>query len=262
MQIPIITYHSIDENNSVISTSLSTFRMQMQHLKTQGFTTISVADSIGRFKGNCPSTERCVAIAFDDGYANVYNDVFPVLKEFGFCATVFVIAGRCGMNSDWFGNIPSLPRQRLLSWNELNEMCESGWEIAAHTVTHPYLTRLSNGEAEDEIRNSKLRIEDKTGVRVRTFAYPYGDQNRRIRSLVEEHYEGACSTKLGVANSLSDPFLLERVDSYYLSSSALFGRLLEGKLRNYLWLRQVLRSIKPKFLLTASGVKSTRQNAR
>lgn len=256
MQIPILTYHSIDESNSVISTGLSTFRKQMGQLKRDGFTTVTVAESVRRFRANESGSERCVAIAFDDGYSNVYNDAFPILKSYGFCATVFVISGRCGMNNDWPGNIPVLPRQPLLSWRELAEMSQGGFEVGAHTVSHPRLTELSNDMAEDEIRHSKLRIEEKIGVGVRTFAYPYGDHNRRIRSLVEEHYDGACSTKLGVATDLSDPFLLERVDSYYFSNLALYSRLLRGKLRKYLWVRQALRTLKPGSSQVGLGIRS------
>lgn len=240
----ILTYHSIDNSGSVVSTSPETFQRQMQYLSEASFNVISLNAIMDCLHENRPLPSRALAITFDDGYENVYTEAFPVLEKYGFGATGFLITDYCGKHSDWPGNSPSFERRPLLSWSEIEEMRRHGFDFGAHTATHPDLTRVSIQQAEREITGSKAEIEDRLGVEARCFAYPYGKYNSEVQEIVRTQFLGACSTKLGKVRSDCDPHALRRIDMYYLSHPALFSALSANLLEWYLGVRQVLREIK------------------
>ena len=101
--IPILTYHSIDDSGSIISTDPKKFRAQMQHLVDTSCSVISLADIVTCIRNNRPLPPKSVAITFDDGFKNFLNIAYPILKEFEFTATVFLVPGFCGQNNQWKG---------------------------------------------------------------------------------------------------------------------------------------------------------------
>lgn len=243
-KVPILTYHSIDGSGSIVSTDRETFRLQMRTLSDSGYSTISLSELSECIHNKRSLPAKAVVVAFDDGYQNVYSEAFPILAEYGFKATVFLITGYCGKSNSWPGNWVSPGRQPLLSWSEVQELHKYGFEFGSHTETHPDLTRLSVAKAEIEMKRSRTAIQDHLGSKVSLFAYPYGSYNAAIKSLVREYFQAACSTKLGKVELGSDPFSLKRIDAYYLSSQKLFTRLLSESLDWYWRTRQVLRDVK------------------
>ena len=87
-------------------------------------------------------------------------------------------------------------------------------------------------------------IEEMLGAPVSSFAYPYGRYNDTLRELVRHHFACACSDKLGLVHSHSDPFTLERVDMYYFRTPKLFNMMWTKILPWYLLVRKVPRSVK------------------
>jgi peptidoglycan/xylan/chitin deacetylase (PgdA/CDA1 family) len=243
-RISILTYHSIEDNGSVISTAPKTFREQMRYLSEAGFRVMTVGEVVASIRSKEALPERAVSIAFDDGYENVFTDAYPILQDYGFTATVFLITNYCGRHNDWPGNLPTLERRPLLSWPHIKEMSQNGVEFGAHTRNHPNLTLLTRLRLKDEIAQSKSKIEDRTGRAVATFAYPYGRHNSEVRAVVREHFDGACSTELGRVGLGSDLYLLPRFDMYYLSRLSLFRKLETTQLNAYFQLRQALRGLR------------------
>ena len=240
----ILTYHSIDDYGSVISTSPETFRRQMQFLKESACNVVALSEIVDDLRQDRPLAPRTVALVFDDGYKNIYATAFPILQEHSFTATVFLITGYCGRYNDWPGNSPGIERQPLLSWPEIKEMRRFGLDFGAHTVTHPDLTNLPRQQAEREIAESKAEIETQLGNEIGLFAYPYGKHDAKVKELVQMHFHGACGTELGEVGNWSDPLLLTRIDTYYVSHQLMFSRLHTGFLARYLSLRQALRRLK------------------
>jgi peptidoglycan/xylan/chitin deacetylase (PgdA/CDA1 family) len=246
-QISILTYHALDDSGSIVSTSPGVFQAQMRYLSEAGFNVVSFGEVVAHLNEGRPLPARTVAISFDDGYKSVYTEAFPVLRQYGFTATVFLIADYCGKYNDWPGNLPSLKRLPLLSWSEIKEMQKYGIEFGAHTMTHPDLTRLAEWRVDYEMRQSKCTIQDHLGEEVVVFAYPYGKYNRSVKETARKHFRGACSTQLGRIDGRSDVYLLNRVDVYYLSRPGLFRRLPRNDLAAYLKIRQALRNLKQYF---------------
>ena len=242
--VPILTYHSLDLSGSVVSVAPEIFANQMRTLAARGFTGISLSELLDGWDGNRPLPPRPVALTFDDGFANLLEHAAPVLSGLNFHATVFVVTGRCGQTNDWPNQAPDIPRLPLLSWSELGQMAEAGFEVGAHTVTHPRLTELSPSDATKEIVESKAAIEKRLGQPVKSFAYPFGIFARTHYEVVREHFQAACSVELGKALPESDRHQLPRLDIYYLRHPILFRLFETVPGRIYIRLRGIGRCVR------------------
>ncbi len=131
-----------------------------------------------------------------------------------------------------------------MNWKEIRELNNNAVEFAAHSRTHPDLTKLNPEEAEREIIESKSIIEERLGVEVTDFAYPYGKYDSSVKQLTRRHFKSACSTRLGKVQSGDDPFSLKRVDAYYLSDKRIFNLILSLKFDWYLSFRQAMRDFR------------------
>src|SRR3990172_2749483 len=238
----ILTYHSIDESGSVISTTLEKFRTQMHYLARSHIKVISLQEMAARMRDK--NTEPAVSITFDDGFRNFREKAFPVLLEFGFPATVFLVTGFCGRNNRWIGQPPQIPILDLLSWDEILELSAQGIEMGAHTVTHPNLAGLDAVQAIEEIVRSKAMIQERLGKQVSFFAYPYGVQTVETSKTVDAEYDGACSADMGFAVPQSDVHFLPRIDMYYFSRNDFFFWIDTPKFIRYVQYRSLLRSCK------------------
>jgi len=241
--IPVFTYHSIDDSGSVISTSPTKFREQMNHLKQSGFHAIALEEITRCICQNQPFPSGAVAITFDDGFKNVHEVAYPVLKEFGFQATVFLVPGYCGRNNQWNKPGEKIPTLELLDWDEILEMANSGIDFGAHTMTHPHLSRVSLEHAIKEISDSKAIIQTNLGKEVGFFAYPYGQQTQAIQDFVRDEFNGACSTQLNRVNLQSEVHSLPRIEMYYFSENNLFTLFGTHLFSCYVQLRRMLRSL-------------------
>ncbi|OGL46399.1 MAG: hypothetical protein A2W05_10265 [Candidatus Schekmanbacteria bacterium RBG_16_38_10] len=188
------------------------FRRQMQCLKVMGYTPISLDDLHGYFVNkysNLP--EKPIAITFDDGYIDNYENAFPVLKEYNFPAAIFMVSGFIGKFNMWdIAN--GYPEKPLMGWRELQEIVKGGVTIGSHTINHPWLTQLNSDEAKREVGESKKSLEDRLGMPINHFAYPYGDLNQPIVDMVKDAgYVTACSVRAGFNMKNTDPFILKRI---------------------------------------------------
>jgi peptidoglycan/xylan/chitin deacetylase (PgdA/CDA1 family) len=118
---------------------------------------------------------------------------------------------------------------RLADAAQLRELAAAGWEIGSHGLEHDVLVDSS------EFEESRTTLEDAVGVRVRSFAFPYGVvPPNATPTLRAAGYEAACALRLAFADETSDPFALPRVDAHYLRRPALLERVLAGRLELYL----------------------------
>lgn len=241
--LPVLTYHSLDDSSSVLSTPPAVFAEHMRILYDQGVATVSLAEAAEALQqGRVPA--RAVAITFDDGFRSAYELALPELARYGFTATVFLVTDYCERDNSWPTQPAGALRRPLLGWSEVRALSRAGLVIGAHSRTHPDLTRLSAGEAEAEMVGSKRAIEDEIQRPVEAFAYPYGCCNETIKRLASAHFTVACSTTLGFVSPVSDPLALERLDVYYVRSPALFRRVFSVEGRAYVRLRRLARDLR------------------
>jgi peptidoglycan/xylan/chitin deacetylase (PgdA/CDA1 family) len=182
-----------------------------------------------------------VALTFDDGFDDFYEQALPVLSEYRFTATVFVVSGYCGRTNDWPGQAREAGGRALMSWSRIAELRRAGIELGAHTVNHPRLPALGWETARREVLDSKKEIEDRIGAPVKSFAYPYGAESPRLRELVAQHFEVGCSTRLGPLRPNSPRVSLERIDIYYLANLFWYRHLFHRRTNSYLACRAQVR---------------------
>ncbi len=132
-----------------------------------------------------------VGLTFDDGYADFAEHALPVLRRYGFGATVFAIAGRLGGENEWD---PEGPRKPLLTGAQLGQLASSGVEIGSHGMRHVRLPGTTEADLRSETAVSRRVLREITGQDVPGFCYPYGDLDARVeRSVREAGYGYACA---------------------------------------------------------------------
>lgn len=205
--IPVLMYHFVDteeraekEKNVV---SLENFKQQMELLERFGFRVISMEDYEKTLKGLRKPSRREVVITFDDGNYTYYDKAFPILKEYNYPSTNFVVVEN--IKKQIHGSMTYLQIQELLSTGLLT--------IGSHTRTHPILTEIDEVKQHLEISGSKAELETMFNVPVRYFAYPAGILNDEVLEKTKEAgYELAFTTSLQKRVSIdSKLFAITRV---------------------------------------------------
>ena len=232
--MPSLIYHKLGPRPGGVRlkglyVSRPRFERQLSELRDAGFATPAYGLPPLR-EGN---SGRSLALTFDDGFANVFQHGLEPLAREGFRAIEFLVTDLIGRCNEWEIQ-EGEARQPVMDALQIKEWLAAGHEIGSHTITHPFLTRLSLDQAREEISASKHKLEDRFGRPVRHFCYPYGDWNPAVRDLViAAGYETACTTEFGVNTKATPPFELKRVLARYQSISfkALKERLTRARFR-------------------------------
>ena len=235
-EMPIIMYHRVVDSPDEVGVhgtyvTKELFKKHMQVLKDNGYRTVTFKELAEdhlltkRFdKGN-----KFVVLTFDDGYEDNYRVMFPILKEFGAKAVIFLLSE--SKYNEWDVNNPHNPEKRfdLMSEEQVKEMAAYGVEFGAHTKTHPYLSSLPIEEAREQIVQCKQKLEQTYGQQFITFAYPYGDLNDEVKSEVRKAgFTFAVSTDSGEINVDSDLFQIRRIGIFPRNSMLTFRRKISG----------------------------------
>lgn len=147
-----------------------------------------------------PLRQAMVSLNFDDGYESAYIKGYPLLESSGFVATYYVITS----------NLKN-PAPGYMNLNEVNDLMRHGNEIGSHTRTHPHLETLSEASLAEEI-NGSLKDLREAGIHASTFAYPYGEYNLSIVSMVKHAgFIGARITEPALNDASANRFLLKRI---------------------------------------------------
>lgn len=207
IKIPIIMYHYVEyitDKNDTTRMKLDInpyyFEKQLETLSKYNYDTYFIRDIPDIFNKKINYSSESAILTFDDGYVDFYTVVYPLLKKYQIKATVYVINNYIG-------------RYGFLNENQIKEMLSSGLvELGAHTLDHLYLKSVSDNVAEKQIIKSKKDLEEKFGVEIKTFAYPYGAFNNRTVEIVKESgYVAAVSVIPGIIQSSDNLFYLNRV---------------------------------------------------
>ena len=212
--IPILTYHrilreppapSVDPQR--IAVSASQFRAHLAWLTRWGYRAVSLVDYPRQLRRGPTPAPKSFAITFDDGYEEVLTLALPILREFHFTATVFAVPGQLGGLNVWDDG-----QARLLNADQIQALQKAGVTIGAHTCGHVHLPQVDTAAARREIRDSKKRLEDILQQPAPLFAYPYGESNPAVESLVQEAgFEGAFATDRAPRDHAENLFRLRRV---------------------------------------------------
>ena len=193
--VPILMYHRVTDDPAGLPTRFcvrpDTFSRQLRHLREEGYASITWHEWLRARTERRPLAKRAVIITFDDGYVDFATHAWGLLRRHGFGATLFVVADAVGGSNAWdtaFG-----PPLRLLGWRDLRSLSLEGLVVGAHSATHPPLTGVSHEQVVVESLRARSTLHRRLGIVPDTFAYPYGDVDPSIASLV-----GACGFTFGL----------------------------------------------------------------
>ena len=216
--IPILMYHQIDTEppkgspmRGLVVSPVS-FARQMAALNWLGYQGKSMGDLLPYLNGE--KRGKVFGITFDDGYENNLRCALPVLSQYGFSSTCYIVAGQVGKTNSWdlergVIQVPLMNAQQLQAW------VNAGQEVGSHTLNHANLETLCEAEQAIEIGQSKVQLEalvqQKSGVQ--HFCYPYGGLNKTaVQNVKTAGYLTATTTVRGrVVQGQSDDLLLPRV---------------------------------------------------
>lgn len=173
----------------------SSFARQMGMMKKLGYRGLNLSQAIPYLRGE--KQGRVFVITFDDGYQDILDNALPVLRKNYFNATCYVVSNALGKYNDWDEDILKT-RKPLMDENALRQWLSAGMEIGSHTCTHIRLTGCNSDDLLKEIMGSKDDLENRFGLQIDHFCYPYGAYSAKVIETVSTAgYVTATTTKRG-----------------------------------------------------------------
>ncbi|HZT43920.1 MAG TPA: polysaccharide deacetylase family protein [Chthonomonadaceae bacterium] len=218
--VPVLMYHKVGHpvacrQDTFLNVPAEDFRRQMRLLAALGYRARTFAEVVEAIVCGHTLPRRTFAVTFDDGYRCIGEAAVPVLAELNFPATIFVVPSGVGQTNVWDSG-EDIPALSLLDWESLSRLISAGWEMGGHTHSHPHLDALDDESAYAQIVSGKQAVEERLGISLTTFCYPFGHYNARTPALVRAAgFLGATTTRSGLARPESDPFLIPRVKVAY-----------------------------------------------
>jgi peptidoglycan/xylan/chitin deacetylase (PgdA/CDA1 family) len=216
MIVPVFLYHKIDvpPRDALVRggyTPPRRFAKQMAQLKKQGFVFYTASELIEYYRERGSFPANGIALTFDDGWKDNHTHAFPILREFGIKATVFLVSSLIGQFSTKAQAAGEGGRAHL-SPEEILEMSKHGIEFGSHSLNHTLLHRISPPEIKLEVEESKKQIETLVQKECKMFAYPAGYFSEAAKQAVADAgHIAAFSTTYGPADEL-DLYALNRIE--------------------------------------------------
>lgn len=206
-QANIFVYHRFgDSRYPSTNVSLEVFEAQLQALKDKDVEVLLLSEIAERLAAGKPLPQNCAAITVDDGYLSFLEGAMPLLRRYGYRATLFVSSASVGRSS-------------YLSWEQLRELQQEGVEIGNHSATHPYLLERKGAEGEgpwrerirEDLVTAQQAFERELGQAPKLFAYPYGEFSPAVTEIAKTiGFAAAVAQQSGVVHEQSDLFTLPR----------------------------------------------------
>jgi peptidoglycan/xylan/chitin deacetylase (PgdA/CDA1 family)/glycosyltransferase involved in cell wall biosynthesis len=213
--VPVLMYHAFTDNEPASRYVMPrrTFRRQMQLLRWLGYEVIGFHELAEALRHGMLTPKRCAVITIDDGDMGTLHVAAPALQRQRFPATVFLVSDRFGAAVDWTDE-PAVVGRPLLSVDQARQLGASGVSLGAHTRTHPVLPELPDEEAvHQEVVACRAELEERLGVPITVFAYPFGRQDERaVRAVGDAGYVGACTTAPRRVRPDDDPARIPRIE--------------------------------------------------
>jgi peptidoglycan/xylan/chitin deacetylase (PgdA/CDA1 family) len=206
--VPVLTYHHFGKDcTSPYCMPIDVFDQQMRYLKENGYRVISLAKLLDFVQYRHTIPKKSLVIAIDDGNRSAYKIAYPMLKKYGYTATLFIYTDFVGVSKG------------AITWGQLREMKAAGFEIGSHTKSHSDLTKQREGESnaaymarvKSELLVSKRLLDKELRQDTIYLAFPYGRYNERVLAISEQvGYKLGFSVRRGGNPFFADPLRLKR----------------------------------------------------
>ncbi len=202
--VPILMYHVIDvappgAAEPGLWVPSGRFEREMAALARAGYHAVTLDTVYRAWHGRGSLPVHPIVISFDDGYQSQYDHARATLERLHWPGVLNL-------------EVHNVDLKGGLSRDQVARMVRDGWEVDAHTLTHPDLTALDQRTLRHEVAGSRRWLRRVFGVSVRFFAYPAGRYDATVEAAVKRAgYRAATTTQLGVASPREDPYALPRV---------------------------------------------------
>jgi peptidoglycan/xylan/chitin deacetylase (PgdA/CDA1 family) len=214
MRIPILMYHQIDAPPPKgaplrgLIVAPTSFNWQMGMLRLLGYRGVSMRDLEPYLSGERQG--KVVGITFDDGYQNNVQNALPILVKHGFTATCYGVSQEIGGTNRWDQGI--VAEKALMTLDDWQRWHAAGMDVGSHTQNHVKLTELPDDQAQTQITQSRVELEQAIGCEVHHFCYPYGWYRPEHAAMARTAgYHTATTTQRGRAQSGDDVYTLKRI---------------------------------------------------
>jgi peptidoglycan/xylan/chitin deacetylase (PgdA/CDA1 family) len=224
----ILAYHHVCDHKypTITRVTPNQFKKQIDFLKTNNYEVKNLSDT---FLSPTKSVSKTIVnITFDDAFSCVNTNALTILKDNNLSATIFVITKYIGKNFHW-DYYKTSDSCRHLSWEQIREISEWGFEIGSHSHSHRDLKSMNSNEIKFELDYSKKLLEDKLGKEINYFSYPFGRfDSRTSKQCREAGYLGAVT--MAPKNTFTNYFELPRHSVYLFDDLLQYGFKFENNL--------------------------------
>jgi peptidoglycan/xylan/chitin deacetylase (PgdA/CDA1 family) len=218
MKIPIIALHGIEPFvQEAHDVGVIEFDYLCATLRTNDYETVSFKDLLAYLDCGIPLPRKPVIITSDDGYANLYEQAYPILKDYDFFMTVFLSTAFIGdeerQNNTFDSKVVGIPTRPMLIWEEVREMHKNGIEFLSHSATHRRPEKFTEEEAIFELEHSMQTIQFYLGGEVPFIAWPFNTVYTNAKQLLQyTGYRGAVLYRGGIEDTETiDLFAIKRI---------------------------------------------------
>lgn len=213
IRVPILMYHHVgyltasdpgikyDQLAADLTVSPQDFEAQVLYFKALGYNPVSLKQVYESLQNGLALPSKPIVFTFDDGYKDVFDYAIPILQKYGYTGTFAIATSLLG-------------RPGYAVWNDVVAAQNMGMEIVSHTENHLDLTNpiYSDADLYREIFDSKALLEQKLGIPVDFFVYPYGQSNQKVVDLVgQAGYKMALTTAFGTHVNKNSLLMTPRV---------------------------------------------------
>lgn len=229
--LPILTYHNIGPTppgttHPGLHLSLDKFRFHLDVLERHGYRGISMEEGLPYLQGL--RRGRVAIITFDDGYVDTVENALPALQAHNFTATCYLVAAHFGGINAWDSAVVGV-RKPLMDQPLIRHWLSAGMSVGSHTLSHPHLSQIDYAAKQREIIESRTTLEDRLGVPIEHFCFPYGNYDQDSLRLAEAGYLTAVTTERGRVRAGRSLFTLPRIGNKGTRSQRIF------QARSLLW---------------------------
>jgi len=226
--IAVFALHEVAKARSDMAVSPQRFREQVEALLQHGYRCLSLQELRLILGQKAPLAQPCFALTFDDGYRSVYREALTILEEFELPATVFLTVGFLDgrVAPPWHSTDRALleeyrtqsDRFRPLDWTEARKLAEHPLiRVGSHSMEHFMMDLLDEAALRREFADSRALLEDRLGVPITAFAYPYGVRHYKAYSERTEAmlrycgYQYSFTSEINRARVGTGPYLVPRI---------------------------------------------------
>ncbi len=194
-RLPILMYHRVAATGQPRTARWridpGEFERQLELLRDSGYYSVGFEQWRTALGSRQPPPGKPIILTFDDGYVDFLEQAAPLLKRYGFGATVFVVAELVGRSNEWDADLgEQLP---LMGWEEIERLARDGFEIGSHSARHLPLVTLDQGRLATDLARSKRLLEERLGTPVTSLSYPFGLHDATVQNVA-----GACGYEFAV----------------------------------------------------------------